>query len=342
MKDELASIDVSPLDALGRIKQELDTLESRLATMEERRDSVAAAVYMRVRSDYETRRRALEEEAAPLQATARQQYARLRDLVQRSESDHEAIRLDREEIEFRFSLGEFDEAEHKKRLKAVDQQLADKASAREQAETLKQRFVAVFRSEAELEASVPVAAPPAPPAAGATRKLEPLTEAQLSAYDTIPPGVAPPPIQVPPPMATSVMAAPPALAAAGATQMMRAIRPEDLAAAAPSPAPAPPSARSDSTMIMRTARLVPQNPEAGKQTHTLALKPTVFGSEASCDVRVPGAAKRHAEIRVSMAGFTLSDEGGGVRVNGVAVTQHLLRHDDVIEVGKARFTFREG
>ena len=40
--------------------------------------------------------------------------------------------------------------------------------------------------------------------------------------------------------------------------------------------------------------------------------------------------------------FTLSDEGGGVRVNGVAVTQHLLRHDDVIEVGPARFTFREG
>lgn len=339
MKDELATIDVSPLDALGRIKQELDTLESRLATMEERRDTVAAAVYMRVRSDYETRRRALEQEAAPLQATARQQYARLRDLVQRSESDHEAIRLDREEIEFRFSLGEFDEAEHKKRLEAVDQQLADKASAREQAEALKQRFVAVFRSEAELEAGVPAAAVAHP---GATRKLEPLTEAQLSAYDTIPPAVAPPPIQVPPPLATSVMQAPPP-PAAGATQMMRAIRPEDLAAAAaPAPAPAAPSTRSDSTMIMRTARLVPQNPEAGKQTHTLALKPTLFGSDAGCDVRVPGAAKRHAEIRVSMAGFTLSDEGGGVRVNGVAVTQHLLRHDDVIEVGKARFTFREG
>jgi hypothetical protein len=42
-----------------------------------------------------------------------------------------------------------------------------------------------------------------------------------------------------------------------------------------------------------------------------------------------------------MAGFTLSDEGGGVRVNGVAVNQHLLRHEDVIEVGPARFVFRE-
>jgi hypothetical protein len=42
-----------------------------------------------------------------------------------------------------------------------------------------------------------------------------------------------------------------------------------------------------------------------------------------------------------MAGFTLSDEGGGVRVNGVAVNQHLLRPEDVIEVGPARFVFRE-
>ena len=53
-------------------------------------------------------------------------------------------------------------------------------------------------------------------------------------------------------------------------------------------------------------------------------------------------AKRHAEIRVSMAGFTLSDEGGGVRVNGVPVNQHLLRHEDVVEFGPARFAFREG
>ena len=53
-------------------------------------------------------------------------------------------------------------------------------------------------------------------------------------------------------------------------------------------------------------------------------------------------ARRHAEVRVSMAGFTLSDEGGGVRVNGVAVTQHLLRNDDAIDIGPARFVFREG
>ena len=333
MQDELATIDVSPLDALGRIRQELDTLEQRLAAMEQRKDSVAAAVYMRVRSDYESRRRALEDEAAPLQQVAREQYAKLRELLARSEADHETTRLDREEIEFRFSLGEFDEKEHKKRVQAVDKQLADKAAARAQAEAMKQRFVSVFRSEEELE--MPLAAAPA-----ATRKLNTLSEAQLAAYDTNPAMLVPPSAAPPPPLATTVMQVPPVApgASPGATQMMRAIRPSDLAA----PAPATPAARADSTMIVRTARLVPQNAEAGKQNYTLALKPTAIGSGDACDVRVAGAARRHAEIRVSMAGFTLSDEGGGVRVNNVAVSQHLLRHEDVVEIGPARFVFREG
>jgi len=196
---------------------------------------------------------------------------------------------------------------------------------------MKQRFIAVFRNEQELE--LPLAAGAAP-----TRKLNTLSEQQLaSAYDTNP-GTAAAPAA---PLATSVMQVPPLApgASPGATQMMRAIRPADLAQATP---PAQPAARGDSTMIMRTARLVPQNAEAGKQNHTLALRPTVMGSGDDCDVRVPGAARRHAEIRVSMAGFTLSDEGGGVRVNNVAVTQHLLRNDDVIEIGPARFAFREG
>ena len=336
MQDELANIDVSPLDALGRIKLELDTLEQRLAAMEQRKESVAAAVYMRVRTDYEGRRRALEDEAAPLQTVAREQYARLRELLARSEADHETTRLDREEIEFRFSLGEFDDAEHKKRVKAVDKQLADKAAARAQAEAMKQRFVSVFRSEEELEV-------PLPQTPAATRKLNPLTDAQLaSAYDTNP-GTAASPASPPPPMATSVMQVPPSApgASPGATQMMRAIRPGDLAGAPPA-APAPPAGRQDSTMIMRTARLVPQNAEAGKQNYTLSIKPMLIGSDDACDVRVASAARRHAEIRVSMAGFTLSDEGGGVRVNNVPVTQHLLRHEDTIEFGPARFVFREG
>jgi hypothetical protein len=128
---ELNHIDVSALDALMQLKAELETLEVRLQAMDERRSTVAEQVYLRVRSDYETQRKALEQQAAPLKASAREQYARLYALLSRSEADHEAARLDREEIDFRHSLGEFDQAEFERRIAAVDAQLNERAAARE-------------------------------------------------------------------------------------------------------------------------------------------------------------------------------------------------------------------
>lgn len=362
MQDELAAIDVSPLDALMGIKAELETLESRLAAMDERKDSVAAPVFLRVRNDYESRRRTLESDAAPLKAAARSEYVKLAALLSRSEADHEAARLDREEIEFRHALGEFDKAEFKRRIGAIDEQLASKAASREQALALRQRFVAAFRSEEELESAVPPAAAPAPtpvpapeppaaPAAPAapvvaeppaaeqtTRRLPTLDPTTLNVPKLEVPTLVSKPVVVdtPPP------AAPPA--APGATQILRAINPAEIAAAAAAaaaPAAAPGKRGAEAPVVTRSARLVPQNPEAGKLSHTIGAKPLTIGSGESCDIRVGGATPRHAEIRASLAGITVSDLGGGVRINGVVIEQHLLRHEDVLEVGPARFTFRE-
>lgn len=317
MQDELAKIDVSPLDTLGRIKQELDTLTARLAAMEARRDSVAAPVYARVHDDYEQRRRALEDEAAPLKNAARASYAALRELRQRSEADHESTRLDREEIDFRYSLGEFDEADYKTRLADVDLRLEQKASARESADALRQRFLAVFASEEDLEQSAP---PPRSSADAATVRLRTLDP------DTVD-GVRPPP---PPSLATQAATKPSRKLAADATQVMRVLGRGDGA-----------TPRSDQTLVMRTAKLLPQNPAAGTAPILLALKPITFGSGKDCDVKLAGANARHAEIRASMAGFTITDQGGGVRINGVALEQHLLRQDDAVDIGAALYVFRE-
>ena len=59
----------------------------------------------------------------------------------------------------------------------------------------------------------------------------------------------------------------------------------------PAPAPAPPPAAapaptSDATVVFRPARLVPQNPEAGKNTFSIALKPMAIGSETGNDIRL--------------------------------------------------------
>ncbi len=381
MQDELAAIDVSPLEALMGIKAELETLEARLTAMEERKDSVAAPVYLRVRNDYETRRSSLEADAAPLKSAAQAQYVKLAALLSRSEADHEAARLDREEIEFRHALGEFDKAEYKRRVGEIDEQLAAKAAAREQALAVRQRFVDAFRSEDELESALPAAvaakpaAEPAHPAAPeepaaapiteqtpavaqvplseqTTRRLPTLDAAALKVPQIDVPTLVAKPItaDTPPPRSVPPPAAPPPTP--GATQIMRAIKPSELATAATLMAPAavkaqpaspPPITRGNEAApgVVRSARLVPQNPEAGKLSHTIGAKPLTIGSGESCDIRVGGASARHAEVRASMAGITVSDLGGGVRINGVVIEQHLLRHEDVLEVGPARFTFRE-
>lgn len=322
MHEELARIDVSPLDTLGRIKQELDTLTARLAAMEARRDSVAAPVYARVRDDYEQRRRALEDEAAPLKDTARASYAALRDLLQRSEADHEGTRLDREEIDFRYSLGEFDEADYTTRLADVDRRLAEKASARDAADVLRQRFLAAFASEQDLEQAAPQTRSSADAATVQLRTLDP------DIHD-VPPSASRPP----PPPSSDADTKPSRILASDATQVMRVLGRPDSSTAAPP--------RSDQTLVMRTAKLLPQNPAAGTAPVVLALKPMLFGSGKDCDVKLAVASARHAEIRASMAGFTITDQGGGVRINGVALEQHLLRQDDTVDIGTALYVFRE-
>lgn len=312
MHDAFAQIDTSPLDALLRIRAELDTLDTRLQAMEARRDSVAAAVYTRVRADYEQRRQALGHEAAPLKSAARASYATLRQLLQQAQAEHEATQLDREEIEFRFSLGEFDADEHARRCGDVDQRLADKAAASEQANALRQRFIAAFGSSDALEHT---------PADAPTVQLR-----TLDAWETQPSASLPPP---PPAAADTVVMKTLPREAADSTQVMRALKRDGA------------TPRSDQTLIMRTARLLPQGTDAGTQPVVIALKPMLLGSGSGCDVKIATARADHAEIRASMAGFTITDHGGGVRINGVAVEQHLLRQDDVIDIAGVLFVFRE-
>lgn len=375
--EALAEIDVSPLEKLAGLSAEIGVLQGRLATMEEKRASVAEAVYTKVRGDYLERMRMLEQEASPLKQAAQTEFAKLAGLLQRSEADHESVRLQREEVEFRHTLGEFSDKEFKKQLAAIDDALRERATALEQAQALKQKFVDAFGSEEALGVPAPAAEPaaaapvaevspaalitgemPAVPAAHAAEAAAP-----SSPYDTLPPAgspydTIPPPVPAAKPSNETIP--PPSSFDAGATRKLTPLTEKQLADAGASSTPGasmdpgstqamrvlkgasggPP--RADQTVIIRGARLVPQNAPAGKLTHTVGLKPVMIGSSEGCDIRVPGSNLQHAEIRVSMAGYTLSDLGGGVRINGVVVEQHLMRHEDVLDIGPARFVFKEG
>jgi hypothetical protein len=322
-QEALAAIDLSAIASLKTLKKEQDQLSERLQAMNDLKTSVATAVYLRVSEDYQQRLRGLEEQANPLKQAAREQYARLRALLDRFEADHEAVKLDQQELELRNKLGEFDDKEFQRRIKLIETSVKDKAEARARALELKSRFLEAFHTESELEP-----APSRPAAAvdtGNTNRFAAVAKADVAAAEART-------HEVP----VIVAEAPP-----GKTQIMSAINvPEP-----PRPAARPPVA-DGSTQIFRAARLVPQNPEAGKQTYTLSLKPMNIGADAASDVRVggPGVDPKHAQITVSMAGFTLVDLGSkhGTRVNAEKVRERPLSNEDVIQIGSARFVFREG
>lgn len=313
-QEALAAIDLSSIDSLKTLKHEQDVLDERLQAMDGLKSDVAMAVYLRVRDDYLKRRKTLEDQSAPLKQTGREQYAKLRGLLEKFEADHEAIKLDQQELELRYKLKEFDEKEFQRRIKAIESAVKEKAEARARALELKTRFLEAFHTESELDMGAAAAAATTDP--GITRQSSAVTDTDVqNAVRTH---------EIP-----AVRAGEPP----GKTQVMPAVDVPDL----------PPGS---TTTIFRAARLVPQNPEAGKQTYTLTLKPTNLGADSSNDVRIggPGVDSKHAQITVSMGGFTLVDLGSkhGTRVNAEKVRERQLRHEDVIQIGAARFVFREG
>jgi len=316
VQEELSGIDTSPIEALKTLKDEHDVLDGRIKAMEEIKESVAAAVYVRVHADYATRLEALQAQSRPLKEQAREQYANLKRIVAKLEADHEAVKLDKQEVELRHQLGEFDKKEFERRVKAIDIQAAEKGELHLKAQELKTRFVASVHSESELETAAPAPAPPTKSpystdqlgAVGTAQLDQASVRAAIASRQASPPG---------PEMGTMVM---------------------------PSMKAPPPPATSDATVMFRPARLVPQNPEAGKTTFSLSLKPMTLGSDARNDVRLsgPGVESKHAQINPTPQGFLLLDleTKTGTRVNNERIGERLLAHEDVVQIGAARFVFR--
>jgi hypothetical protein len=335
-KEALAAIDVSAIDQLNTLKKDRDVLDERLKGLDAVRADFADAVYQRVRGDYEKRLAALDAEALPLKQAARTEFAKLRELNTRFEADHDAIKLDQQELELRHKLGEFSDAEFKKRMGGIEDAVRDKGAAHEEAVALKARFLEPFNDESELSFEADAARAAALIGAPATTQQF-ATLASVAAMAGIDLADA----------RTNEVDAVLSSAAPNKTQVMSAINLPDPALAAAAAVAAPPAANGGgATQVFRAARLVPQNPEAGKQSFALALKPTNLGSDAANEVRLsgPGVDGKHAQIVVSMGGFTIVDLSSkhGTRVNAEKIRERQLRHEDVVQIGAARFVFREG
>ncbi len=327
--DALSSVDLGVIDALKALKQDADVLRERLSGLESVKADFDPSVYSRVSADYSSKLAALETEAEPLRRTARETYARLRGVLAEIDAAHEAVKLDRQEIELRHKLGEFDAADFAGRIKEIEAQLAERAAAHKQGEKLRGRFLEVFANEEELLRGAPVFDIPGP----ASTQEMPIAE---------PP---PHPSQVPT-VAAPLPPLPPGPPPTAQTQILQVLKLPEPPRVPPPPGAAPATLGATATMSLRTARLVPQNPEAGRTAIPLPPKPVALGADAANDIRIggPGVDARHAQITVDGKGYTLSDLGSkaGTRVNAEIIQQALLRHEDVIQIGMARFVFREG
>lgn len=324
MLEEMQKIDTSVIDELMDVKKERETVAARLAKMTAEQAQVSDVVFRRVKRDYETRLSGLERKAAPLKDRGRLEFAKLKSLLDRLDSQNQATKFDKEELEFRHRLGEFEDKEFEKKLTELEGKLDEQKGHLAESGDLRARFVESFDSEAELMTPPPAAAPapgaPPPAAPPATDEGSGLTAPQ----------------PVPPPArpgvgATNPGAAAPAAADPGVDGTVI------LAPQAPPAAAAPQASGS--------AKLVAIDDDLGAKEFALQAQ-TFVGRTPDNHVRInkPTVSRRHAQLSQADKVWTVKDlrSENGTYVNGEKISERALTDGDRVHFGTVRLIFRVG
>ncbi len=354
MLEEMQKIDTSVIDELMDVKHERETVSVRLKKMEGDHEKVSDVVFRRVKRDYESRVAALERKAAPLKERGRQEFAKLKALLDRLEAQHSATKFDREEVDFRHRLGEFEDPDFDKKITELEGKLEEQKSHLDDAGELRGRFVAAFDSEEELNAPPAAQAPPPPPAAApAGAAGAPPVEAGITAPQPVPPprfgsvsGSATPVVATTPGLPTLAPAAAPGAGESQNDGTMilppEAPRPGGAPPAPGAPAAAPAGAK---TAQMALGKLVPIDDDLG--TSEFVLQPQSFvGRTPDNQIRInkPTVSRRHAQFVQGDKGWTLRDlrSENGTYVNGEKIQERVLVDGDRVHFGTVRVVFRVG
>jgi hypothetical protein len=304
--EELAGIDTSTIEELRRIKDEQQVLAERLERMNERRGATTPAVFERVERDYKTRHRALEDRAKPLKEAARREFAKLEGFGRRIQQALDVVKLDKEELEFRNSIGEYDQKTFEEGLRSVESKIAERQEELKACEDVRRRFLDAFPSEEDLRLPAPPAAPapaaapePPPPSAAAAA---PAPEPVASAPE-------------PPPAQTAVVAA--------------------VAGAEPG--------EGSATRVLPLARMVLAKEDGSTEEFRLGAQ-TLIGRSPEAQIRVNAAAvsRKHSQVVLTPEGYKVVDLGSenGTYVNGTRVQEKVLQNGDRVQIGMARFVYR--
>jgi hypothetical protein len=364
-------IDVSVLEALIELRKQQELVDQYCKRAEELKTKVEEAVYKRVTADYGKRRTALEQEAAPLVTKALGEYRKLRAIYERVQRTHDAARLDKEEVEFRHTLGEIDDAVKTERLKEPERVLAESAS----------EIAALDAQEALFRAALPNVdlaahvAPPEPtlPAVSAAAVAAAVSGPHLvvpshdsgdaTSVDFTPdlespdatfvenPAAFEEPRTVKAPSRSGIHAVPkdPSVSGTrrGASGGRGAARGPDVTNVDLVPAP-PSGAKSgpeleDRTFIVPEATLTSEA-DNGKAVNFRLTALTYIGRSEENQLRLndPGVSRRHVLISATQNGYSLRDLGSqnGTYVNGDRVDEGMLADGDRITIGEVNLIFR--
>jgi hypothetical protein len=361
IQQRLQAVDMSSLDRLLGIREELRRIDDYRAKAESLKSNVAEAVHVRVMDDYNKRASALDRQSAPLQAQARAEYRKLRGLMDEVGRARERARLEKEELEFRRAVGELDEPQLAERLKAPlqvldrchsDQQILDEQAA---------RFVAALGPEEGSADALPAAEVQRPAPAEVQRP------APVEVRGALPDRPPAPTIPASPPRADERPGSSPAPAVAPANVK----QPETAVVVPPAPpAPTEEPFSPDRTMLVPELTRVasPQEIEKAKaaaEAKRVAAVPAAAllltdSSAAQLEYRLgevngigrsdenkiqivkPGVSRMHAVVTARSGMFVVKDleSQNGTFVNGERVTERQLADGDTIEIGTVRFVFR--
>jgi hypothetical protein len=373
MSDELERIDTAPIQTLAGLRRERGVLEERLAKMEEMRAKVSAEVFERVQTDYETRREELDTQARPLEAAARREWVKLRQLHGECEAALRAAELEREEVDFRFALGELDEKTHQDRVAETDRIVGSRRERLEAVGEVRQAFLAVFDSEADLEtgddlpeAEDEVADEGEPVEAeepGVDEAAEPdaAPEAEAPAEDA-----APSPSEETGTMVTPTPTVEEELGPAADEDEFDDDEPTDVHAIPPIVAPAAPAGEvpppppfagvvttigpesddaGEMTVIIRRARLIRLDANGDAESELMLGSERVSigrGSENTVRLEADAVSRQHAVVASRLGSYILYDlhSENGTFVNDEAVSERPLADGDRIRIGTVELVFR--
>ncbi len=320
VREQLLKIDTATLERMLEIRSEQSRIEAYRKRAEENRSKVEKTVWRRVMDDYARRHAALEQKIVPLKAQVRDEFQKVRALLDRVTKANEEARLAKQELEFRHEVGELDDSELEEAIQAPEGILAQCRTDLEEIEELKARFVEAFKPDEDITATAP---PPATPAAAPARS------------------------EAPSPDATNIEPSP--LAEPDSSEMTRVVAADtdrtigEMEAVTATSAGADDSG-GDRTFLLPMAALIAEASDGHAPAEYRLGAVNIIGRSDDAQIQLtrPGVSRRHALISIGPSGFVIKDlkSQNGTLVNGERITEASLSDGDTVEIGDVQLTFR--